>query len=186
MPRRATGRAAVRAVAAGLLMTIAFPAAGQPPGAEGMVAVRRAGETGEGARLLGFVADAAGHVVAQIVADPVVGADFVVRLVESGADVAAQGVAYDAASGLGLLRVTADPPPEPYAFARDPAEPGRVVYGVALDADALPFVRRGASAASSRPPPPTRPTRPPFGTTRWPGCGGTALRCSTTAARWWA
>ena len=145
-PRQATSRAAARTAAAGLLMTIAFPAAGQPPGPEGMVAVRRASETGAGARLLGFVADAAGHVVAQVVADGagrVVGADFVVRL-DSGAEVAAQGVAYDAASGLGLLYVTADPPPAPYPFARDPAEPGRAVYGVALDADASPVVRPGA------------------------------------------
>ena len=145
-PRQATSRAASRTAAAGLLMTIAFPAAGQPPGPEGMVAVRRASETGEGARLLGFVADAAGHVVAQVVADDagrVVGADFVVRL-DSGTEVAAQGVAYDAASGLGLLYVTADPPPAPYPFARDPAEPGRAVYGVALDADARPVVRPGA------------------------------------------
>ena len=34
------------------------------------------------------------------------------------------------------MRVAADPPPVPYPFARDPAEPGRTVYGVTLSGDA--------------------------------------------------
>ena len=130
-------RGAWRVAAAGLLTAVAAPAAGQPPAADAVVAVRRAGEAGGGVPLLGFVADATGHVVAQVVADDadgIVGADFVVRLA-AGAEHAARGVAYDAASGLGLLRVTADPPPAPYPFARDPAEPGRTIYGITLDAD---------------------------------------------------
>ena len=134
------------AAAWGVLALMAAPAAGQPPETDAMVAVRWANEVGEGARLLGFVADAAGHVVAQVVADDagrVVGADFVVRLAD-GVEHPAAGVAYDAASGLGLLRLTTDPPPAPYPFARDPAETGRAVYGVALDADFRPVVRLGA------------------------------------------
>ena len=152
-------RGAWRVAAAGLLTAMAAPAAGQPPAADAVVAVRRAGEAGGGVLLLGFVADAAGHVVAQIVADDadgIVGADFVVRLAD-GAEHAARGVAYDAASGLGLLRVTADPPPAPYPFARDPAEPGRTIYGATLDADTGgPVTGRGSisrieSAASDDP-----------------------------------
>ena len=140
-------RSAARAAAAGLVTAAAAPAAGQPPGPDAMVEVRRANETGAGARLLGFVADDAGHVVAQIVADDagrVAGADFVARLAD-GAEYAARGVAYDAGSGLGLLRLTADPRPAPYRFARDPAESGRAVYGATVDADTGEVVvRRGA------------------------------------------
>ena len=120
------------------LLALTAPAAGQPPAPDAMVEVRRAGEAGSGVRLLGFVADGAGHVVAQIVvgsAGRVAGADFVVRLA-GGAEYAAQGVAHDAASGLGLLRVTADPPLTPYPFARDPAERGRTIYGAVLSDDA--------------------------------------------------
>ena len=138
-------RGAWRVAAAGLLTATAAPAAGQPPAADAVVVVRRAGEAGGGVPLLGFVADAAGHVVAQIVADDadgIVGADFVVRLADD-VEHAAQGVAYDAASGLGLLRMAADPP-APYPFARDPAEPGRTIYGVTLDADTGGPVGRGS------------------------------------------
>ena len=128
----------------GLLLTTAAAAYGQPPGGESLAAVRRAGDAGGSAPLLGFVADAAGHVVAHVVADAagVAGADFVVRVAEN--EYAALGVAYDAASGLGLLRITTDPPPPPYPFARDPAEPGRAVYGVAVDAAGAVVVRRGS------------------------------------------
>ena len=128
-------RGAGRVVVCGLLVLAVVPAAGQPPAPDAMAEVRRAGG---GVGLLGFVADDAGHVIAQIVAGggaPVVGADFVVSLA-GGAEYTAQGVAHDAASGLGLLRVAADPPPVPYPFARDPAEPGRTVYGVTLSGDA--------------------------------------------------
>ena len=131
---------AARAAAAGLLVALAAPAAGQQPATDAMVEVRRAGEESVGrAFLLGFVADADGHVVAHIVAGDagrVVGADFSARLA-GGAELVAEGVAYDDASGLGLLRLrlNTDPPPAPYPFARDPAETGRAVYGVTVDAD---------------------------------------------------
>ena len=118
------------------LLALTVPAAGQPPAPEAMVEVRRAGEAGSGVRLLGFVADGTGHVVARIVVGSsgrIAGADFVVSL--AGVEYAAQGVAHDAASGLGLLRVTADPPPAPYPFARDPAERGRTIYGAILSDD---------------------------------------------------
>ena len=128
------------------LLALTAPAAGQPPTPDAMVEVRRAGEAGSGVRLLGFVADGAGHVVAQIVvgsAGRVAGADFVVRLA-GGAEYAAQGVAHDAASGLGLLRVTGDPPLTPYPFARDPAERGRTIYGAVLSDDAAVVQGRGS------------------------------------------
>ena len=135
---------AAAAAAAGLAAALAAPAAGQPPAPDAMVEVRR---DGGGPRLLGFVADAAGHVVAHVVAADagrVVGAGFVARLAD-GAEHAAEGVAYDAASGLGLLRLAVDPPPPPYPFARDPAETGRAVYGVTLDADTgAGYVGRGS------------------------------------------
>ena len=134
------------AAACGLLLMMAVPAQGQPPGPEALAAVRWAGDARDSVHLLGFVADGAGHVVAHVVADEadrVTGADFVVRVAES--EYAAQGVAYDAASGLGLLRITIAPPPAPYPFARDPAEPGRVVYGAAVnDATGAAVVRRGS------------------------------------------
>ena len=139
---RGMGPAAV----CGLLLTMAVPAQGQPPDPEALAAVRWAGDARDSVHLLGFVADGAGHVVAHVVADDadrVTGADFVVRV--AGNEYAAQGVAYDAASGLGLLRITTDPPPAPYPFARDPAEPGRVVYGAAVnDATGAAVVRRGS------------------------------------------
>ena len=62
---------------------------------------RPAGDAGESAHLLGFVADDAGQVVAHMVADDadrVAGADFVARVAEN--EYAALGVAHDAASGL--------------------------------------------------------------------------------------
>ena len=62
---------------------------------------RPAGDAGESAPLLGFVADDAGQVVAHMVADDadrVAGADFVARVAEN--EYAALGVAHDAASGL--------------------------------------------------------------------------------------
>lgn len=134
------------AAACGLLLTMAVPAQGQPPGPEALAAVRWAGDARDSVHLLGFVADGGGHVVAHVVADDaarVTGADFVVRV--AGNEYAAQGVAYDAASGLGLLRITTAPPPAPYPFARDPAEPGRVVYGAAVnDATGAAVVRRGS------------------------------------------
>lgn len=133
------------AVAGGLLLTMAAAAQGQPPGPEALASVRRAGDAGDSVHLLGFVADGAGHVVAHVVADDpdlVAGADFVVRVAEN--EYAAQGVAYDAVSGLALLRITTDPPPAPYPFARDPAEPGRAVYGAALDDAGEVVVRRGS------------------------------------------
>ena len=145
---RATIRGAARAAAAGLLVTIAAPAAGQPPPPDAMVQVRPADETGGSAPLLGFVAGADGHVVAQIVAGDaghVVGADFAVRLAGGVEHVVAEGVAYDDASGLGLLRLTTDPPPAPYPFARDPAETGRAVFGVTVDADTGEAVVRSGS-----------------------------------------
>lgn len=134
------------ALLCGLLLTTAATAPGQPPGGEALAAVRWAGDGRGGVQLLGFVADGAGHVVAHVVAgdaDRVPGADFVVRVAEN--EYAAEGVVYDAASGLGLLRITTDPPPSPYPFARDPAEAGRAVYGAALDdaTDAV-VVRRGS------------------------------------------
>ena len=134
------------AVAGGLLLTMAAAAQGQPPGPEALAAVRRAGDARDGVHLLGFVADGAGHVVAHVVADDadrVTGVDFVVRVAEN--EYAAQGVAYDAASGLGLLRITTDPPPAPYPFAQDPAAPGRAVYGATVDdATGAVVVRRGS------------------------------------------
>ena len=140
---------AARAAAAGLLVALAAPAAGQPA-TDAMVEVRRAGEESVGgAFLLGFVADADGHVVAHIVAGDagrVVGADFSARLA-GGAELVAEGVAYDDASGLGLLRLrlNTDPPPALYPFARDPAETGRAVYGVTVDAETgEAVVRRGS------------------------------------------
>ena len=134
------------AAACGLLLTMAVPAQGQPPGPEAVAAVRWAGDARDSVHLLGFVADGDGHVVAHVVADDadrVTGADFVVRVAES--EYAAQGVAYDAASGLGLLRITTAPLPAPYPFARDPAEPGRVVYGATVnDVTGAAVVRRGS------------------------------------------
>ena len=133
------------AVAGGLLLTMAVTAQGQPPGPEALASVRWAGDARDSVHLLGFVADGAGHVVAHVVADDpdrVTGADFVVRVAEN--EYAAQGVAYDAVSGLALLRITTDPPPAPYPFARDPAQPGRAVYGAAPDDAGEVVVRRGS------------------------------------------
>ena len=131
-------------VTCGLLLTMAVAAWGQPPGGEALATVRWAGEAGDSVHLLGFVADGDGHVVAHVITDDpdrVTGADFVVRVAENR--YTAQGVDYDPEFGLALLRITTAPPPAPYTFARDPAEPGRVAYGAALD-DAGEFVvRRG-------------------------------------------
>ena len=140
-------RGAGRVAVCGLLVLTAVQAVGQSPAPDGLAVVRRAGG---GVGLLGFVADDAGHVIAQIVAggaDPVVGADFVVSLA-GGAEYEALGVAH-AAAGLGLLRVAADPPPTPYLFARDPAERGRTVYGVTLSSDAGAVVNGRGSILDS-------------------------------------
>ena len=140
------------ALLCGLLSTTAAAALGQPPGGEALAAVRWAGDVRGGVELLGFVADSAGHVVAHVVADGadrVAGADFVVRV--AGNEYAAEGVAYDAAAGLGLLRIATDPPPAPYPFARDPAEAGRAVYGAALDGAAGEVVVRRGSISRIQP-----------------------------------
>ena len=133
------------AAACGLLLAMAVPAQGQPPGPEALATVRWAGDARDSVHLLGFVADGDGHVVAHVVADDadrVTGADFVVRV--AGNEYTAQGVAYDAASGLGLLRIPTAPLPAPYPFARDPAEPGRVVYGATVNDVTGAVVRRGS------------------------------------------
>ena len=125
----------------GLLLTMAGAAWGQPPGGEALATVRRAGDAS--VPLLGFVADDAGHVVANVQAadaNSVIGEDFVVHVAEN--EYAAQGIAYDPNFRLGLLRVTSDPPPAPYPFAREPAEQGRAVYGAMKDNETRNIVVR--------------------------------------------
>ncbi len=116
----------------GLLPASAALVAGQPPGPDGIVTVR-ASDAESDARL-GFVADAAGHVIAHVDADGpdgVAGETFVVR-VSTGDEYPAQGVAYDVRSRLGLLEVDG-PLPMPYPFATDRVEQGRLIYGAAID-----------------------------------------------------
>ena len=112
-------------------MALAAPASGQAPPSGGVVSVRQAGADAAGARL-GFVADGRGHVVAHLRAGggEIEGEPFLVRVRNGEQEVErrAAGVAYDAATGLALLRVDGGLP-APYRFAGAAAEPGRLVYG---------------------------------------------------------
>ena len=89
------------------------------------------GEDVAGARL-GFVADRRGAVIAHFGAgiEEVDGELFLVRVRSGEGDVdhPAEGIAYDDATGLLLLRVDEELP-TPYTFASVAAGPGRLVYG---------------------------------------------------------
>ena len=115
-------------------LAVAAPAAGQGPETAGVVAVRAGGDAETDGRLPapaghGFVVGD-GRVIASVAGDVI---DFVVAAA-GGEEHAARRLAYDGASGLGLLAVPALTAP-PYPFARDPAAAGHAVHGATRDGD---------------------------------------------------
>ena len=135
-----------RAMACAAVMSLSAPAWGQAPPDDGVVKVRKAGDD-VAAASLGFVADGRGNVVVHLGAggEEVAGEAFLVRARngEREVDRPAEGIAYDEATGLALLRVDGDLP-APYRLAGAAAEPGRLVYGAASAGEDAGFaVRRG-------------------------------------------
>lgn len=118
-------------MACGIVMTLASPVLAQTPPADGLVTVRETGQAVDGASL-GFVADGRGNVIAHLGAgvEDVAGEQFLVRVRNQAEEVdrPAEGVAYDPATGLALLRVDGELP-APYRFAGAAAGTGRLVYG---------------------------------------------------------
>ena len=135
-----------QAMACVAVMSFCAPAWGQAPPAGGLVTVRGAGDD-VAAASLGFVADGRGNVVAHLGAggEEMAGESFLVRARngEREVDRRAEGIAYDEATGLALLRVDGGLP-APYRLAGAAAEPGRLVYGAASAGEGAGFaVRRG-------------------------------------------
>ena len=168
-------RLTFHAVACVVVMALAAPASGQVPPAGGVVSVRPAGADAAEARL-GFVADGRGHVVAHLGADggEFEGEPFLVRVRSGEQEVErrAEGVAYDAVTGLALLRVDGVQPAPYYRLAGAAAEPGRLVYGTTS-----PPVGEGAGIAVHRgvvqgvePAPPSDSARPD-----WIGVSGSIV-----------
>ncbi len=138
---------------AACMLLLAVPVLATPPPTDGIVQVGDEKAFARGTSTLGFVADAAGHVIAPVERQS---SSLFIHLAD-GTEHAARRLAHDSVSGLALLKLSGSGShPAPYRFAKDPAQQGRKVYGAAIDSGTVQFVSGSvtsvvASASDSKP-----------------------------------